>query len=324
VDRDVPGRDPKHHGTQVSDDNSREAGYGRAQPVHSPTPSESAPPTPVAKSVTVPQIRASKGGTPLVMVTAYDATFARMLDEAGADILLVGDSLGMVIQGNETTLSVTIDDVIYHCRAVARGTRRAHIVGDMPFLSYQVTSEEALRNAGRLVAEGHAHAVKLEGGVPLAPTIARIVEAGIPVMAHIGLTPQSYHAMGGFRVQGRGEREADRILADARAVTDAGAYALVLEGIPGELAQRVSAEVSIPTIGIGAGVHCDGQVLVCYDLLGLTPDLKPRFVKRYDTLFDRGVAAARSFCGEVRARKFPEEAHTFAARKGPRPIASTG
>jgi 3-methyl-2-oxobutanoate hydroxymethyltransferase len=246
-----------------------------------------------------------------------------MLDEAGADILLVGDSLGMVVQGNDNTLSVTVDDIIYHCRAVARGARRAHVVGDMPFLSYQVTPEEAMRNAGRIIAEGHAHSVKLEGGRSVVPTIERLVGAGIPVMAHVGLTPQSVHAMGGFRVQGRQTEDAERILDDARAVTEAGAYALVLEGIPGELASRITEEVDIPTIGIGAGVDCDGQVLVCYDLLGLTPDLRPKFVKRYDELFDRGVAAARAYCDEVRARRFPAPEHTFGTGR-PKPVASLG
>ena len=258
------------------------------------------------------------------MVTAYDATFARMLDEAGADILLVGDSLGMVVQGNDTTLGVTIDDMIYHCRAVARGARRAHIVGDMPFLSYQVTAEEALRNAGRLLAEGHAHSVKLEGGRSVAPTIERIVAAGIPVMAHVGLTPQSVHAMGGFKVQGREDDDAARIIDDARAVADAGAYALVLEGIPGDLAGRVTAAVPIPTIGIGAGIDCDGQVLVCYDLLGLTPNLKPKFVKGYDKLFDRGVAAAKAFCDEVRGRKFPGPEHTFKSKRSGLKVQAAG
>jgi 3-methyl-2-oxobutanoate hydroxymethyltransferase len=181
-----------------------------------------------------------------------------------------------------------------------------------------------VRNAGRILAQGRAHSVKLEGGRSIAPTIERLVAAGIPVMAHVGLTPQSVHAMGGFRVQGRDHEDAERIVADAHAVADAGAYALVLEGIPGELAARITAEVPIPTIGIGAGVQCDGQVLVCYDLLGLTANLRPKFVKRYEQLFDRSVAAAREFCGEVRARRFPAPEHTFAARKGPRAVASTG
>jgi 3-methyl-2-oxobutanoate hydroxymethyltransferase len=265
-----------------------------------------------------------KGDTPIVMVTAYDATFARMLDESGVDILLVGDSLGMVVQGEHDTLGVTVDDIIYHCKAVARGTRTAHVVGDMPFLSYQVSPEDALRNAGRIVAQGRAHAVKLEGGEAMAPAIAKIAAAGIPVMAHVGLTPQSVHAMGGFRVQGREHAEAQRIFADAIAVAEAGAYALVLEGIPGELAERITAAVSIPTIGIGAGVHCDGQVLVCYDLLGMTADLRPKFVKRYDDGFARVVAATSAFCDEVRARRFPGEEHTFGVRPRPVPVAGTG
>jgi 3-methyl-2-oxobutanoate hydroxymethyltransferase len=304
----------------MSKDKSLEAGYG----VVRPQPQTATPQQPGRdKPVTVPRIRGAKGSEPLVMITAYDATFARMLDEAGADILLVGDSLGMVVQGNDNTLSVTVDDIIYHCRAVARGARRAHVVGDMPFLSYQVTPEEAMRNAGRIIAEGHAHSVKLEGGRSVVPTIERLVGAGIPVMAHVGLTPQSVHAMGGFRVQGRQTEDAERILDDARAVTEAGAYALVLEGIPGELASRITEEVDIPTIGIGAGVDCDGQVLVCYDLLGLTPDLRPKFVKRYDELFDRGVAAARAYCDEVRARRFPAPEHTFGTGR-PKPVASLG
>ena len=252
-----------------------------------------------------------RDGTRITMVTAYDASFARLFDQAGIDVLLIGDSLGMVVQGQSSTLPVTADEVIYHCRAVARGTRRAHIVGDMPFLSWQVSPEEALRNAGRFLSEGGAHAVKLEGGVDAAPTIARIVRAGVPVMAHVGLTPQSVHAMGGFRVQGKTEAQAERVLADAKAVADAGAYALVLEGIPTDLARRITSAVDIPTIGIGAGPHCDGQVLVCYDLLGLTPDLRPKFVKRYAEFFEDGVAAAVRYRDDVRAGTFPSAEHAF-------------
>ncbi len=264
------------------------------------------------RPVTVPRIRRMKrDGKRIAMVTAYDATFARLFDDAGIDVLLVGDSLGMVVQGHDSTLPVTVDEVIYHCRAVARGTRRAHVVGDMPFLSWQVSPEQALTNAGRFLSEGGAQSVKLEGGVDAAPTIARIVHAGIPVMAHVGLTPQSVHAMGGFRVQGKSERAAARVLADAKAVADAGAYALVLEGIPTDLAKRITDEVDIPTIGIGAGPHCDGQVLVCYDLLGLTPDLKPKFVKRYAEFFEEGLTAARRYRDEVRAGVFPSEEHGF-------------
>ncbi len=270
------------------------------------------------KPVTLPTLRRMKAkGEKITMVTAYDATFARMIDEAGADILLVGDSLGMVVQGRDTTLPVTVDEVIYHCRAVARGTRRAHIVGDMPFLSHQISPEEALRNAGRFLSEGGAHSVKLEGGQASAPTIRRLVQAGIPVMGHVGLTPQSVHAMGGFRVQGKTEEAAERVLTDARAVAEAGAFAVVLEGIPSDLAAEVTASLPVPTIGIGAGPACDGQVLVCYDLLGLTPDLKPRFVKRYAELFEAGKDAVASYCEEVRAGAFPTESHGFGSVKRP-------
>ncbi len=263
--------------------------------------------------VTVPELRRMKErGERIAVVTAYDATFSRMLDEGGADVLLVGDSLGMVVQGLDTTLPVTVDDMIYHCRAVMRGARRALIVGDMPFMSYQVSAEDALRNAGRLLAEGGVHAVKLEGGEAMAPTIARLVQVGIPVMAHVGLTPQSVHAMGGFKVQGRGE-EAERVFQDALAVEAAGAFSLVLEGIPSELAGRITAALTIPTIGIGAGSDCDGQVLVSYDLLGLTPELKPKFVKRYAELFEQGRDAMARYVEEVREKKFPTAEHSFGA-----------
>jgi 3-methyl-2-oxobutanoate hydroxymethyltransferase len=250
-------------------------------------------------------------GEKIAMLTAYDATFARLLDGAGVDALLVGDSLGMVVQGRENTLGVTIEDVVYHCRAVARGTARAHLVGDLPFLSYQVSREEAVRNAGRIVKEGHAEAVKLEGGEEHAETVRAIDRAGIPVMGHLGLTPQSIHKMGGFRVQGRDEEQAEKILADARVLEEAGCYALVLEGIPASLARRITDAVSIPTIGIGAGVHCDGQVLVCYDLLGMDDLFKPKFVKRYDNLSARVGAAVRSFVDDVKGREFPLEEHSF-------------
>lgn len=250
-------------------------------------------------------------GERFTMITAYDATFAQMLDKAGAEMLLVGDSLGMVIQGQDSTLPVTVDEVIYHCRAVARGTRRAHIVGDMPFMSYQVSPEQALTNAGRFLSEGGAHSVKLEGGREVAQTISRIVGAGIPVVAHVGLTPQSVHALGGFRVQGKTAAAAERVFEDAMAVQEAGAFALVLEGIPSDLAGRITEALDIPTIGIGAGPQCDAQVLVCYDLLGLTPTLRPKFVKRYDEFFNRGVAAAEQFCKEVREGSFPSPEYAF-------------
>lgn len=276
------------------------------------TQSPASPVTPRIGRMTVPMLRAMKSrGERITMITAYDATFARMLDEGGADVLLVGDSLGMVIQGLDSTLPVTVDEVVYHCRAVARGAQHAHIVGDMPFMSYQGSLDEALRNAGRFLKEGGAHAVKLEGGREVAEKIARMVGAGIPVMGHVGLTPQSVHAMGGFRVQGRTEEAAERVVAEAHAVADAGAYAVVLEGIPSNLAARITAELDVPTIGIGAGPGCDGQVLVCYDLLGLTPDLRPKFVKRYDEWFARGLDATQRYCGEVRSGAFPSAEFAF-------------
>ena len=250
-------------------------------------------------------------GEKIAMVTAYDATFARILDQAGVDVLLVGDSLGMVVQGHDTTLSVSVDDMVYHARAVTRGAQRAHIVVDLPFMSYQVSPEEALRNAGRLMKEGHAHAVKLEGGVEYAPAVRLIDRAGIPVMGHLGLTPQSFHKLGGFKIQGRDEEAAARLLQDARALEEAGCYALVLEGIPAPLAKRITDSISIPAIGIGAGVHCDGQVLVCYDLLGMDELFKPKFVKRYDNLHARISAATRAFIEDVKGREFPLEEHSF-------------
>jgi 3-methyl-2-oxobutanoate hydroxymethyltransferase len=278
-----------------------------------------------ASRVTVPELRQMKARRERIAVlTAYDATFSRMLDEGGADVLLVGDSLGMVVQGLDTTLPVTLDEMIYHCRAVARGARRALVVGDMPFMSYQVSPEEAVRNAGRFLAEGGAHAVKLEGGEAMAPTIARLVSVGIPVMAHVGLTPQSVHAMGGFKVQGRGDDEGERVLRDALAVQAAGAFAVVLEGIPSDLAARITAALDVPTIGIGAGAQCDGQVLVSYDMLGLTTDLKPKFVKRFAELFEAGRDATERYVAEVRGGSFPSVEHSFGAGPAAKKVASGG
>ncbi|RLB55210.1 MAG: 3-methyl-2-oxobutanoate hydroxymethyltransferase [Deltaproteobacteria bacterium] len=277
------------------------------------------------RRVTVPALRAMKDANDkIVMVTAYDATFARMADDAEVDAILVGDSLGMVVQGLDDTLPVTVDEVIYHCRSVARGAKHAHIIGDMPFGSYQVSPERALENAIRFLKEGGAHAIKLEGGTAMAETIRTIVTAGIPVMAHVGLTPQSVHAMGGFRVQGKSADARELILADALAVEDAGAYAVVLEGIPETLAARVTAALTIPTIGIGAGLSCDGQVLVGYDLLGLTPDLKPKFVKRYAELFTAGAEATIRFRDEVKAGTFPTQDHSFHASSQKTPLRAVG
>ncbi|RKH59737.1 3-methyl-2-oxobutanoate hydroxymethyltransferase [Corallococcus interemptor] len=271
--------------------------------------------------------RLKQSGQKICMVTAYDATFARILDEGGADVLLVGDSLGMVVQGQESTLPVTLDQMIYHCTAVSRGAKRAHVVGDMPFMSYQVSPQEAVRNAGRLVAEGNVGSVKLEGGAEFADTVRAIVRASIPVMGHLGLTPQSVHKMGGYVVQGRDEDAARRMLDDALALEAAGAYSLVLEGVPLELARTITQSLKIPTIGIGAGKHCDGQVLVCYDLLGMNPDFKPKFVKRFANLHGNITEAANTYFSEVRAGTFPDEEHSFKATKGirlvtPTPVAS--
>jgi 3-methyl-2-oxobutanoate hydroxymethyltransferase len=223
----------------------------------------------------------------------------------------VGDSLGMVVQGQDSTLPVTMDQMIYHCRAVSRGAKRAHVVGDLPFMSYQSSIDDAVKNAGRLIAEGGAHSVKLEGGAEFGDVVKAITRASIPVMGHVGLTPQSVHKMGGYVVQGRDEDTARKLLDDAVALEAAGCFALVLEAVPLELAKTITARLHIPTIGIGAGKHCDGQVLVCYDLLGLNPDFKPKFVKRYADLFGTIKGAAESFFEEVRAVSFPDEDHSF-------------
>lgn len=263
------------------------------------------------RKVTVPEIRARKGGTPLAMITAYDFTMARLLDEGGADLLLVGDSLGMVVQGHSTTLPVTVEEVCYHGRAVARGAHRAHVVGDMPFMSFQVSPQQAIENAGRLVKEGSFESVKLEGGEEIAEHVRRIVGVGIPVMGHVGLTPQSVHAMGGFKVQGKGDRAAERVLEGARALEEAGAYAIVLEAIPPDLADEITRAVGVPTIGIGAGPACDGQVLVCYDMLGMYPDLTPKFAKRFAQVGEQVVQATRDYVAEVQVREFPAPEHSF-------------
>ena len=261
--------------------------------------------------VTIPSLqRAKRRGEKITMLTAYDFTFAQIFDAAGIDILLIGDSLGNVVQGQSTTLPVTLEESIYHTRLVARGTSRALVVGDMPFGSYQVSPEDAVRNAIRFVKEGGAQAVKLEGGTAVFDTIARIVAAEIPLMGHVGLTPQAIHRMGGHRVQGRTEASRQRVIDDAQAVEAAGAFAVVLEGMPVELAQQVTAELSIPTIGIGAGVHCDGQVLVMHDLLGLS-DWTPSFVKQYANLGALASQAARSFAEDVTNAKFPDEGHSY-------------
>lgn len=249
-------------------------------------------------------------GRRIVMVTAYDATFAGIFDEAGVDMLLVGDSLGQVVLGLPDTLSVTMEDMIRHTGAVARGRRRAFLVGDLPFLSYQPSVSEAVRNAGRLLQAG-AEAVKLEGGRTMETTIRAIASCDIPVMGHIGLTPQSVHRMGGYRVQGRSGAQAARLLDDALAVQDAGAFGVVLEGMPADLAAEITARLSIPTIGIGAGAGCDGQVLVMHDLLGLFDAFRPKFVKRFGELKHPVSEAVRAYADAVRTGAFPDEEHSF-------------
>src|SRR6266436_6732711 len=255
---------------------------------------------------------------PITMLTAYDFPFARIFDSAGVDLLLVGDSLGMVVQGADSTLPVTLGDILYHTRMVVRARQRALVIADLPFLSYQVNPEQALRNAGRLIKEGGAEAVKLEGGITMAETIRRLVDVDIPVMGHIGLTPQSIHRMGGHRVQGRRSGKApgcrERLLEDAAAVEQAGAFSMVLEGMPAELAQEITATVSIPTIGIGAGPDCDGQVLVMHDVLGLSESFVPRFAKPYANLWHEASAAATAYVREVRERAFPAPEHCYGSK----------
>ena len=248
-----------------------------------------------------------ESGTKITVLTAYDATMARLLDRAGIAVLLVGDSVGMVVLGYDTTIPVTLDMMIHHTRAVSRGATRALIVADMPFLTYQISADEAIRSAGRLLQEGGAAAVKLEGGRPVLEVVRRMTDYGIPVMGHLGLTPQSVHALGGFRQQAQDADSAARLLDDAKSLEAAGAFSIVLESIPADLASRVSSAVGIPTIGIGAGPHCDGQVLVSYDAFGLNDTSVPPFVRQYAQLAKAIVGATRAYIDEVRAGQFPPE-----------------
>jgi 3-methyl-2-oxobutanoate hydroxymethyltransferase len=262
--------------------------------------------------VTTATLRARKGsGERIAVLTAYDVVFARLADEAGIDVVLVGDSLGMVVQGERSTLAVTLDEMVYHSRIVSRGVRRAHLVADLPFMSYQASVEDGMRAAGRLLKEGRAEAVKLEGGEEVAVLIGRLVRAGIPVMGHVGMTPQSMHQLGGFKVQGRTDAQRAKILADARVVAEAGAYAVVIEAVPHTLAGEITAAVAVPTIGIGAGVDCDGQVMVMHDLLGLEPAWKPRFVRRYAEMGKAAGEAFAAYAADVRAGRFPAPQETY-------------
>jgi 3-methyl-2-oxobutanoate hydroxymethyltransferase len=265
-----------------------------------------------ARPLTVPDLLAMKAaGRRIVMLTCYDAAFARLLEQADVDVLLVGDSLNQVLAGHETTLSATLDQMIYHAASVRRGARRSLVFVDLPFLTYQISVVEAIRNAGRVLQESGAHGVKLEGGRPMAETVRALVDRGIPVIGHLGLTPQSVHALGGYRVQGRDERTAERLLADARALEEAGACAIVLELLPSALARRISAALTIPTIGIGAGAGCDGQVLVLHDMLGLNEGFNPKFLKRYAGLGEAVRTAVRSYAAEVRDGRYPGPEHSF-------------
>ena len=260
------------------------------------------------QKITVPALlKKKKQGEKFSMITAYDWTFARIVDRAGIDVVLVGDSLAMVVQGHGTSLPVTMDQMVYHTGMVVRGIERALVVGDMPFLSYQPSVEEGIKNAGRFLKEAGAAAVKIEGGAVRAPLIEALCDAGIPVMGHLGLLPQSVHMMGGYKVQ----REEERLIRDARTLQEAGAFSVVLEGIPEPISQKITQMLEIPTIGIGAGRHCDGQVLVLHDILGLFTEFTPKFVKKYADLGELAVDAVRQYREEVENGAFPEEKHIY-------------
>ena len=267
----------------------------------------------MGNSITAPRVRATKvrdGSDPLVMVTAYDAPGARMADAAGVDLILVGDSLAMVVLGYDDTLQVTVDDMVHHTAAVARAKPQALVVGDLPWMSYHVSPDDTVRNAAALVRAG-AQAVKLEGGRKRLTMIEAIVDAEIPVMGHLGLTPQSLHAMGGFKVQGREAQAALELVSDAKALAHAGCFAIVLEGVPDQVARLVTEAVDVPTIGIGAGPYCDGQVLVFHDLLGIEERLAPKFVRRYASLRDDAVAALAAYAADVRGGRFPDDSESY-------------
>jgi 3-methyl-2-oxobutanoate hydroxymethyltransferase len=247
----------------------------------------------------------------ITMLTAYDYPFARIVDEAGIDAILVGDSLGMVVQGLDNTLPVTMDEMIYHTKMVSRAAKNSMVIGDMPFMSYQTGIEDAVRNAGRFLKEAGASAVKMEGGSEVAAHVRAMTKADIPVMSHIGLTPQSIHRMGGYKVQGKSEASAEKLLEEARIVEESGAFALIVEAIPLELAKKITGELSIPTIGIGAGPHCDGQVLVLHDVIGMFERFVPKFVKRYANLKDESLKAVKRYREEIEKGLFPSEDQSF-------------
>ena len=269
------------------------------------------------RPVTVPEILRRKNlGEKITALTAYDYNFAKLLDATDLDIILVGDSLGMVSLGQENTLSVTMDNMIYHTRAVKQGAKRALVVSDMPFMSYQVSVEQAVTNAGRLIQDGGASAIKLEGGAIMADRVRTITQVGIPVMGHIGLTPQSVHQFGGYKVQGKNYLDSRKIKQDASDLQSAGIFALVLEGIPSELGEEITSELKIPTIGIGAGAKCDGQILVLHDLLGLNQDFVPKFVKQYAQMADNIKVAVTEFIEEVKTESFPSQEHIYHSKQG--------
>jgi len=263
------------------------------------------------KKLTIPDIKNRKHGIPIAELTAYDYPWAKMMDAAGIDIVLVGDSLGMVVLGHPDTVSVTMEEMIHHTKAVVRGVERALVITDMPFGSYNSSIPAAIDNATRILKEGHADAVKLEGGVSMAATVAAIVNAGIPVQGHIGLTPQTATSLGGFKVQGKSAQAARQLIDDARALEEAGCFSIVLEAIPAPLAEHITKEIAIPTIGIGAGPGCDGQVLVIHDLVGLYDRFTPKFVKQYAKINEPIAAALAQYKAEVESRAFPTDAHSF-------------
>lgn len=256
-------------------------------------------------------LKMKQEGKKITALTGYDYSFARMIDQAGIDLILVGDSLGMVMLGYENTLAVTMDEMVHHVKAVKRGVKRAMVVGDMPFMSYQISTEEAIKNAGRMVQEGGAEAVKIEGGLHMANTVKALVNIGIPVMGHIGLTPQSYHQLGGFRVQGRSEETQHLLKESAKIIEDSGAFAIVLEAIPMELAREITDQCSIPTIGCGAGPDCDGQIVVTHDILGLSGPTKPKFVKIYDDFGSKLFECIQKYKSEVEGRVYPDESFSY-------------